>query len=251
MPRALSLIITALIGLSITAVPANASKEREVTTASQDRVIEWSTQQLDGYYKTLFALTGQEYRTPRVTILELGDTVYTGCGPATGEGLAFYCPASEEIVIGRDIVDMTSNRDDFVPAYVLSHEWAHHAQLLSGSRVPYLPYDGDWNQVYTLENELRADCMSGTWMASLSNRELLDDSDFPAVLAMAGDIGDDAPYGRVNSHGTDAERLQAIFVGYEDGLIACTTITPFPRGEIEDVPYYTGSNSRADRFTAE
>jgi uncharacterized protein len=225
---ALTLLTALTLGLS-SVLPAVASPQPEITPASEDAVIAWATTQIDSYYRTFFALQGQEYHAPEVIILEEGETAYTGCGAASGMMLAFYCPASEQIVIGRDVLDWVSETDDFVPAYVLSHEWAHHAQQLSGTGPTSSPKDGDWNQVYTIENELRADCMAGAWMGNVAHRGLLDATDMSGVLILASQIGGSL-FGRENSHGDGIERLRAVFIGYEEGMVACMAITPLSRG---------------------
>jgi hypothetical protein len=48
------------------------------------------------------------------------------------------------------------------------------------------------------------------------------------VLEMASEVGD-SNYVRTSSHGSGVERLRAVFVGYEEGIVACMTITPLPR----------------------
>jgi predicted metalloprotease len=229
--RRLALIALTVLSFGLSSLsPAAASRTAPVITpTSQDDVIAWSSQQLDGYYKTLFALQGQEYRSPKVSILEEGKTLSTACGKASGAMQAFYCPADAQIVIGRDVLDWTSEKDDFVPAYVLAHEWAHHAQTLSGTDSTSVPIDGDWDQVYTIENELRADCMAGAWMGNIAHRGYINLTDFAAVLDMANEVGDEGLYGRGNSHGTNGERLRAVLTGYEEGIIACSAITPLPR----------------------
>jgi predicted metalloprotease len=229
--RRLALIALTVLSLGLSSLaPAAASRAvAPITPTSQDDLIAWSSQQLDGYYKTLFALQGQEYQSPKVSILEEGKSLSTACGKAVGDMQAFYCPADAQIVIGRDVLDWTSQKDDFVPAYVLAHEWAHHAQTLSGTDSTSVPIDGDWDQVYTIENELRADCMAGAWMGNIAHRGYINLTDFAAVLDMANEVGDEGLYGRGASHGTDGERLRAVLTGYEEGLIACSAITPLPR----------------------
>ena len=196
-------------------------------------VLDWSARELDGYYRTLFALGGNidEYTTPRVTILAHGETVSTGCtGPIMGDDLAFYCSLDAHIVMSEVFLDELAEGDDFLPAYVLAHEWAHHIQRLSGTIPVYVAQDGDWNQVYIIENELRADCLAGAWMGNVAHRGYLNATDMSAVFAKALEVGDSGIYGRTRSHGTGVERLRAVFLGYEEGALGCMSITPLPRG---------------------
>ena len=228
-------LLTALVALTLLLSPIPAQAQSLYTAKG---VVAWSQAQLDGYYRTLFALQGRttEYRTPKVTVVPEGEYVYTGCGFGKGPRLAFYCPVDEQIVFSEEFAEALHAEDDWLPAYVIAHEWAHHAQHLSGTGPRYDPEDGDWDQVYVIENELRADCMSGSWMRSIAERGFLGASDIPAVLMKASQIGDMGLYGRGTSHGTGIERLRAVFIGYEEGIIACMAVTPMPRVEAVTLP---------------
>jgi predicted metalloprotease len=216
-----------LFALVLTFLPLQGSAAQALY--SSKGVMTWSTAQLDGYYRTLFALQGQAYTPPVVTILPAGETVHTACGSGGGESLAFYCSGDEQIVISEELVEALYEEDDFLPAYVLSHEWAHHAQHLSGTVPSHNPQEGDWDLVYTIENELRADCMSGVWMRSVAERGYLNATDMSAVLLKASEVGDSGIFGRGSSHGHGVERLRAVFLGYEEGIMGCMGITPLPR----------------------
>jgi predicted metalloprotease len=233
MKRVLVLIVAALRHV----VPLAQSRSAQSLDTAKG-VVAWSVDQLDGYYRTLFALQGRttEYRTPKVTVVPAGEFVYTGCGYGKGERLAFYCPADEQIVFSEEFANELHAEDDWLPAYVVAHEWAHHVQHLSGTGPRYNPEDGDWDQVYVIENELRADCMSGSWMRSIAERGFLAASDMPAVLMKASQIGDLGLYGRGTSHGTGIERLRAVFVGYEEGIVGCMAITPMTRSQTVALP---------------
>jgi predicted metalloprotease len=217
-----------VFALLLLVAPAQAAGPGFSPTAD---VLSWSQRELDGYYRVLFALQGQEYVAPRVTIVPPQTMVYTACGSGRGTSLAFYCPADQQIVMSAELVDWLAEKDEFLPAYVLSHEWAHHAQRLSGTVPVYLPKDGDWDQVYTIENELRADCMAGAWMGNIASRGYLNATDMSFVLLTASEIGDPGLYGRGASHGEGVERLRAVFTGYEEGIIACAAITPMGRNQ--------------------
>jgi predicted metalloprotease len=234
MTRLVSLVVLAA---TLLAVPLTQNAQAQSLYTAKG-VVAWSVDQLDGYYRTLFALQGRttEYRTPKVTVVPEGQYVYTGCGYGKGPRLAFYCPADEQIVFSEEFAEALHAEDDWLPAYVLAHEWAHHAQHLSGTGPRYDPEDGDWDQVYVIENELRADCMSGSWMRSIAERGYLGATDIPAVLMKASQIGDMGLYGRGTSHGTGIERLRAVFIGYDEGIIACMAITPMPRVEAVTLP---------------
>ena len=228
------------LALLLACLPASGGQaQSRLYTSAQ--VVEWTTGQLNGYYRTLFALTGQEYEAPRVTLVPAGERVHTGCGSGVGAMMAFYCPADHQIVLSREFADALYDEDDFLPAYVIAHEYAHHIQNLSGTTPRYVPQEGDWDQVFTIENELRADCMAGTWMRSVAERGFLSGTDMSAVLLKASQIGDSGIFGRGSSHGAGVERLRAVFIGYEEGLVGCMAITPLPR--IQAVPTPPGGTT--------
>jgi predicted metalloprotease len=219
--RAFILAAVAAIGLSpITGLAASSNPPRDALV--------WAEKQIDGYYRTLFALEGKsdEYVAPTTTFTDGKETVRTACGAFTGPMLAFYCPADQQIVMSTDIIEWAEERDDFVPVYILAHEWAHHVQSLSGTMPVTMPTSGDWDLVYTIENELRADCMAGAWMRNVANRGYLNASDMSGVLATANEIGGGGLYGRPHSHGQGVERLRAVFMGYEEGIMGCMSIAP-------------------------
>lgn len=231
MKRALILALTLLLGLSTfsTTLATGSTPSTVAGTMTPQAVIDWSIPQIDGFYRTLFILQGLPYRSPTVNIVDPKDTIHTACGTFVGKGLAYYCPVDEQIVIGTDVLDWVATTDDFTPAYVLAHEWAHHAQTLSGTGTTYTPAPGDWDEIYTIENELRADCMSGVWLGNVDSRGYLNDSDITGFLMMASLVGD-SNFIRGSSHGSGAERLRAVFIGYEEGMMACMAITPLVRG---------------------
>lgn len=233
MTRALVLALTLLFGLSTFSTTLAASPSPSIAgNPSPQAVIDWATPQIDGFYRTLFVLQGLPYHSPKVSIVDPTAVTHTGCGTSTGEGQAFYCSVDEQIVIGTDVLDWTAETDDFTPAYVLAHEWAHHAQKLSGTDSTYAPRPGEWDEVYTIENELRADCMAGAWLGNVDSRGYLNDSDIAGFLMMASLIGDSGS--RIGgSHGFGKERLRAVFIGYEEGVLGCMAITPLDRGHNE------------------
>jgi predicted metalloprotease len=98
--RAFILAAVAAIGLSpITGLAASSNPPRDALV--------WAEKQIDGYYRTLFALEGKsdEYVAPTTTFTDGKETVRTACGAFTGPMLAFYCPADQQIVMSTDIIE--------------------------------------------------------------------------------------------------------------------------------------------------
>ncbi|MCA9878453.1 MAG: neutral zinc metallopeptidase, partial [Thermomicrobiales bacterium] len=83
---------------------------------------------LDAFYADVLSYTPNKYYSPRVVLVEPGDRVMTGCGPATPGFYAFYCPLDTTIYLEDQKLQEIAQTDDFIPAFVIAHEWAHHVQ---------------------------------------------------------------------------------------------------------------------------
>ena len=107
--------------------------------------------------------------------------------------------------------------DDFIPAFVIAHEWAHHVQDSVGlERVGPGDRPDSWDEVYSIELELMADCMSGAWAQDLDSRGALETGDIDATVDFTvntlGDPGFIAEYDP-QAHGSGAQRSQSILLG--------------------------------------
>ena len=200
------------------------------------RTIQAANYSINAYYQDLFTLTGMEWRKPEFLYLDVDEEYDGECGRVTNtdqiDGLAFYCPADEVIVLEADwMAQLELGVDEFMPMFILAHEYAHHAQNVSGIHPEYTPNDGDANQTYSIEHELMADCLAGSWAAHLKAVDALDRSDMAAVMLMMNEFGDkltqpEAP----GAHGSALERAKAALTGYESGALGCMTLHPLPRG---------------------
>jgi hypothetical protein len=109
---------------------------------------------------------------------------------------------------------------------VIAHEYGHHVQNLTGisSRVRSAQQQdpGQANQLSVLL-ELQADCYAGVWAGK--NRNLIDPGDFEEGMQAASAIGDDTLQRRAGgavspesfTHGTSAQRMQALRLGLASG----------------------------------
>jgi predicted metalloprotease len=183
---------------------------------------------LDAFYADVLSYTPDKYFSPRVVLVAPGDQVMTGCGPATPGFYAFYCPLDTSIYLEQAKLQEIEQIDDFIPAFVIAHEWAHHVQDRVGlERVG--PYDrpSGWDQVYSIELELMADCMSGAWALDLDTRGALEQGDIDATVNFTvNTLGDPAfiPEYDPQAHGTGAQRSQSILLGYSDGFLGCNIV---------------------------
>ncbi len=183
---------------------------------------------LDAFYADVLSYTSTPYYSPGVVLVAPGDRVNTACGPATPGFYAFYCPLDQTIYLEEQKLTEIEQVDDFVPAFVIAHEWAHHVQSGVGlERVDPFEQPDEWNEVYSIELELMADCMSGAWAQDLDTRGALEQGDIDATvdftvntLGDPGFIAEDDP----QAHGTGPQRSQSILLGYSDGFLGCNIV---------------------------
>jgi uncharacterized protein len=181
---------------------------------------------LDQTWAPIFQQAGVRFEKPYLSFYN-GNTG-SECGSATSAVGPFYCPADQTIYIDTSFYDQM-NRElgagpgDFARYYVVAHEYGHHVQNLTGTarqiQSAQQQNPGAANQLSVLM-ELQADCYAGVWAGK--NRNLIDPGDFEEGMQAASAIGDDTlTKGRVSSenftHGTSAQRMQALRLGMESG----------------------------------
>ena len=147
----------------------------------------------------------------------------------------FYCPGDQTIYIDTTFYDqlarMSGNSGDFARYYVLAHEYGHHIQQITGiadqirSVQQQNPQAANQLQV---RMELQADCYAGVWAGR--NRNLIEPGDIEEGMQAAAAIGDDVlTRGRVSpenfTHGTSAQRSEALRLGLQGDDRACDAIT--------------------------
>ena len=96
-------------------------------------------------------------------------------------------------------------------AAVLAHEAGHHIQNLMGIiQDPSL---------YNIQRELQADCVAGVWGRSVYEEGSLEPGDVEEGLRIMAEAADlpGTPFEAPRAHGTEAQRVDAFFTGYESG----------------------------------
>ncbi|MFN8590307.1 MAG: neutral zinc metallopeptidase [Thermomicrobiales bacterium] len=183
---------------------------------------------LDAFYADVLSYTQYQYYSPRVVLVSPGDRVSTGCGPATPGFYAFYCPLDTTIYLEEAKLREIAKTDDFIPAFVIAHEWAHHVQDSVGlERVNPFQEPHAWNEVYSIELELMADCMSGAWALDLDTRGALEPGDIDATVNFTvNTLGDPNFINEYDpqAHGNGSQRSQSILLGYADGFLGCNIV---------------------------
>jgi hypothetical protein len=113
------------------------------------------------------------------------------------------------------------DKGDMAVGFILAHEWGHLVQERLGLSTKFK---------HTIEAELNADCLAGSWAGWLADRGLLDAKDAPgkggdidSSLDAIFSVGDppSVPWQDPQAHGTGQERADAYADGYDNGVGAC------------------------------
>lgn len=162
----------------------------------------------------------------------------SGCGAAQSAMGPFYCPTDKNIYLDTEFFNELATRfnspGNFPQAYVIAHEVGHHVQDLIGTlgqaeqlQAQESQTQGNATQV---KIELQADCYAGVWAANAKNPQgqpVMEQGDIEQGMRAAEAIGDDTLQRQAQgvvvpdsfTHGTSAERVNALRTGYQGGTI--------------------------------
>jgi hypothetical protein len=184
---------------------------------------------LNDTWEPIFQQAGVAFQQPGLRF-PTSSEFQTACGAASVGMGPFYCPGDQRIYIDTGFYQTMEQQlgagGDFARYYVIAHEYGHHIQTITGVanqiRSAQQQNPRAANQLQVLM-ELQADCYAGVWAAR--NRNLIDPGDMEEGLRAASAIGDDTLQRnagqRVNpesfTHGTSAQRSQALRLGLETG----------------------------------
>lgn len=196
------------------------------TPLTQGDFIVNTVNDLDAFWRDVISYTDYTYESPGVVIVAAGDTVTTACGPASTGFWGFYCPVDQKMYIDEKLLDDLKDQGYyFAAAFVIAHEWAHHVQ--SGIGLTRTSQPTKWNDVFSIELELMADCMAGVWARDAEGRGVIQPGDIEQAATFAIQmLGDPKYIGEYDeqAHGTGEQRVSAIMGGYNDGFLACNLL---------------------------
>jgi uncharacterized protein len=136
-------------------------------------------------------------------------------GQPLGLNNAAYCSAGDFIAYDVNFAVNAFRRvGDAFLFYLLGHEYAHGIQVRLGIRYRF-----------TIEQELQADCMAGSYLGDSvrSGALIMQDGDIEefrrGLLAVADNP--DIPWFAPGAHGSARQRTDAFFAGFEQSLAAC------------------------------
>ena len=217
-------------GPSTTNAPAGQS-----TLAPEDRrILVGALESTDQVWGQIFQRSGASYTEPTLVAYTRG--TQTACGMGQAAMGPFYCPNDQKIYIDPDFFNELSRRfqapGDFAAAYVIAHEVGHHVQNLEGTldeaqRAQQSLGKAEGNRVQ-VGVELQADCYAGVWAANARTAQgqpILEPGDVEEGMRAAEAIGDDMLQKQSQgvvvpesfTHGSSAQRMQALRTGLETG----------------------------------
>jgi predicted metalloprotease len=216
--------------------PANPANARQV--CGSNATYRYACQALastEDQWTAMFQEMGQRYEAPHMVLYRGGTN--SGCGGADSRMGPFYCPSDRSVYLDTSFFDELAQRfqapGDFAQAYVIAHEVGHHVQTLLGvsDRIRRAQDGASEAQGNALQvrMELQADCLAGVWASK--EQSAMEAGDLEEGMRAAAAIGDDRLQGNAAApesftHGTSAQRQEALMRGYRGGnWAACQTYT--------------------------
>ena len=191
--------------------------DEELTVEQARELVETASEDLTAFWTDVFAEHDLFYVAPFYVVVEdeteipcAGGTTHPGAG-------SFYCPLNQTIYfdMSAELSDASGYGRSSV-YYTMGHEAAHDIQMQLGVTLA---------GTMSVEMELEADCMAGSYLATLVERDELSEDEFMTLLELVQSFGD--PRGVSASdegaHGLGSQRVSMVLRGYYNGVDACGT----------------------------
>ena len=170
---------------------------------------------LDRKWTQRFAYAGYGYVSPNLTVFDEPALSINGCGGIAQRSMGpFYCSENYTIYFPSNFTVSATGRTfedygDFAVATVMAHEFSHHVQNLLGIL----------QSTYSIQHELQADCLSGTWATTVYYEGRLEEGDVEEAVTLLANVGDlpGTPPTDPRAHGTYQERIDWFWYGYQTG----------------------------------
>jgi predicted metalloprotease len=200
-------------------IPAQANAQPPVLAGPEGKPLEPFLYEvgtdLDKKWAQWFAYAGHGYISPNLTVYDEIALSINGCGGIAQRAAGpFYCPDNYTIYFPSSFTVRNTGRTfegygDFAVATVMAHEFAHHVQNLLGIL----------QSTYSIQHELQADCLSGTWATTIYYEGRLEEGDVEEAITLLANIGDMPGTLRTDprAHGTYQERIDWFWHGYQTG----------------------------------
>ena len=195
------------------------------------------TDDVQAVFAEVFAREGHQYRRAKLRLFR--EAVDTGCGRSSSQVGPFYCPPDDKAYIDLSFYDDLKARfgapGDFAQAYVIAHEFGHHAQNVLGIDDQVRQESARNKKLeneLSVRQELQADCYAGIWAKHGAARLGIDATDIEEAMNAAAAIGDDRLQKmsgrkvdpRSFTHGSSAQRARWFKIGQQQGTLAsCDT----------------------------
>ena len=185
---------------------------------STDEFVQAVGANVNALWQAVFEQSGFSYSNASLVLYD-EPIPATGCdaaGVADPQMGPFYCPQNQTIYYPLSWQDPSSGETpaeigDFAVAVIVAHEGGHHIQNL-------LDISSDPNAL-SIQLELQADCFAGIWSRSVFEQGVLEPGDIGEAVHVAANAADmpGTPPESAGAHGTEAQRTNAFFTGYESG----------------------------------
>jgi predicted metalloprotease len=172
------------------------------------------------YWQKVFNNSKLEF--PKTTQVVITDSAQGGCGTITSaEGPPNYCPADQTVYLPVGYFQTkVMPIGDAAAVTLTALVWGYRVQDAVGAFKAVQS-----GQKTGLDLNLGAMCMAGSYMATVANRNLLEQGDVDEILKTAAATADQGtPPDVTKAKGSVAQRTAAFRIGFSRGPAACQKI---------------------------